>query len=163
MSGDIARIARSIGAKLGLDRAIAELLPEDKAREVRAMQASGRVVAMVGDGINDAPALALSDVGISLRGSTEVALETADVILLEGGLARLPRVFELADAAMRRARTAMGMIIAPNVVSIALGALGLMPPALAATVNNGSTIVTALWAVTPLFTASRRQSRSARR
>jgi Cu2+-exporting ATPase len=163
MSGDIARVASSIAKTLGLDRAIAELLPEDKAREVRAMQASGRVVAMVGDGINDAPALALSDVGISLRGSTEVALETADVILLEGGLARLPRVFDLADAAMRRARTALSMVIAPNVVAIALGALGLMPPALAATVNNGSTIVTALWAVSPLFTASRRQSRSARR
>jgi Cu2+-exporting ATPase len=163
MSGDVARIASSIASRLGLDRAIAELLPEDKAREVRAMQSSGRVVAMVGDGINDAPALALSDVGISLRGSTEVALETADVILLEGGLARLPRVFDLADAAMWRARTALGMVIVPNVVAIALGALGMMPPALAATVNNGSTIVTALWAVSPLFTASRRQSRSARR
>ncbi|HEX8790024.1 MAG TPA: heavy metal translocating P-type ATPase [Polyangiaceae bacterium] len=163
MSGDVARIASSMGARLGLDRAIAELLPEDKAREVRAMQAHGRVVAMVGDGINDAPALALSDVGISLRGSTEVALETADVILLEGGLARLPRVFELADAAMHRARAALTMVIAPNVVAIALGALGLMPPALAATVNNGSTVLTALWAVSPLFTASRRQSRSARR
>jgi Cu2+-exporting ATPase len=153
MSGDIARIATSLGARLGLDRVIAELLPEDKAREVRAMQAGGRVVAMVGDGINDAPALALSDVGISLRGSTEIALETADIVLLEEGLARLPRVFDLADAAMRRVTNALVLVLAPNVVAIVLGALGLLPPAIAATVNNGSTVLAALWGVAPLFSA----------
>src|SRR5262249_480365 len=132
MSGDIHRVASSLGARLGLDRVIAELLPEDKAREVRAMQAGGRIVAMVGDGINDAPALALSDVGISLRGSTEVALETADVVLLDGGLARLPRAFELADTAMRRVNGALAIVLMPNAVAIVLGALGFMPPAAAA-------------------------------
>jgi Cu2+-exporting ATPase len=155
MSGDVQRIASSLGGRLGLDRVLAELLPEDKAREVRAMQSQGRVVVMVGDGINDAPALALSDVGISLRGGTEVALETADVVLLEGGLSRLPRAFEMADTAMRRVRTALSLVLAPNVVAIALGALGLMPPALAAAVNNGSTIVATLFALAPLFSVRR--------
>jgi Cu2+-exporting ATPase len=163
MSGDIQRIASSLGERLGLDRVIAELLPEDKAREVRAMQSRGRTVAMVGDGINDAPALALSDVGISLRGSTEVALETADVVLLEGGLGRLPRAFEIADAAMRRVNVALALVLAPNVVAIALGALGLMPPAAAAAVNNGSTIVATLLAVGPLFSARRADRRRATR
>jgi Cu2+-exporting ATPase len=159
MSGDIARIATAIGRRLGLDRVIAELLPEDKAREVRAMQSQGRTVVMVGDGINDAPALALSDVGISLTGGADLALEIADVVLLEGGLARLPRVFELADGAMARVRNALALVLAPNIVAIVLGALGLLPPALAATVNNGSTIVAALSAVAPLLSAQRAQRR----
>jgi Cu2+-exporting ATPase len=162
MSGDIQRIATALGTRLGLDGVIAELLPEDKAKAVRAMQSRGRVVAMVGDGINDAPALALADIGISLRGSTEVALETADVVLLEGGLARLPRAFELADTAMRRVNRALALVLAPNVVAIVLGALGLMPPAIAAAVNNGSTVLAALWGVAPLFSARRAQRRSSR-
>jgi Cu2+-exporting ATPase len=159
MSGDIARIAHAMGRRLGLDRVIAELLPEDKAREVRDMQAQGRTVVMVGDGINDAPALALSDVGISLSGGADLALEIADVVLLEGGLARLPRVFELADGAMNRVRNALVLVLAPNIVAILLGALGLMPPALAATVNNGSTVIAALSAVAPLLSAQRAQRR----
>jgi Cu2+-exporting ATPase len=162
MSGDVHRIASSMGTRLGLDRVIGELLPADKAKEVRAMQAGGRVVAMVGDGINDAPALALADVGISLSGSTAVALETADVVLLEGGLARLPRAFELADAAMGRVRRALALVLAPNVVAIVLGALGLMPPAAAAAINNGSTVIAVLSAVTPLFSARRAEKRKAR-
>jgi Cu2+-exporting ATPase len=161
MSGDVRRVASALGARLGLDCVVAELLPEDKAKEVRAMQGRGRIVAMVGDGINDAPALALSDVGISLRGSTEVALETADVVLLDGGLARLPHAFDLADAAMRRVKSALGLVLAPNVIAIVLGALGLMPPALAAAVNNGSTLVATLSAIAPLFTARRAAERKA--
>jgi Cu2+-exporting ATPase len=162
MSGDVIRIATSLGARLGLDRVIAELLPEDKAREVRAMQRRGQTVVMVGDGINDAPALARSDVGISLSGSTEVAVETADVVLLEGGLARLPRVFELADAAMRRVRNTLTLVLAPNAVAIVLGAFGLIPPAIAATVNNGSTVLAALTGVAPLLSAQRAGERKSR-
>jgi Cu2+-exporting ATPase len=163
MSGDIERVARSLGARLGLDRVLAELLPEDKAREVRAMQGRGRIVAMVGDGINDAPALALSDVGISLRGSTEVALETADVLLLDGGLSRLPRTFELADTAMRRVDQALALVISPNVIAIILGALGLLPPAGAAAINNGSTVIATLLALAPLFSMKRAERRKATR
>jgi Cu2+-exporting ATPase len=156
MSGDMKRTAEAIGARLGVDRVLSELLPEDKAEHVQALQRGGRVVAMVGDGINDAPALALADVGISLRGGTEVALETADVVLLEGGLRYLPRAFAIADDAMRNVRHGLLTVLAPNAVAIVLGALGLMPPALAALVNNGSTIVGAMIGVAPLLVASRR-------
>jgi Cu2+-exporting ATPase len=156
MSGDTRRTAEAMGARLGVDGVLAELLPEDKAEQVKALQRGGRVVAMVGDGINDAPALALADVGISLRGGTDVALETADVVLLEGGLQRLPRAFDIADDAMRSVRHGLYTVLGPNALAIVLGALGLMPPALAAAVNNGSTIVASVIGVAPLILASRR-------
>ncbi|MGZ3424545.1 MAG: heavy metal translocating P-type ATPase [Polyangiales bacterium] len=156
MSGDGRMPVESVARAVGADRAYWELLPENKAAQVRALQAEGRVVAMVGDGINDAPALALADVGISLEGGTDVAIETADVVLLEGGLAKLPHAFEVADDAMKRIRRALGLVIAPNAIAIGLGAIGLLPPSLAALVNNGSTVAAALAGAAPLF--SRRKT-----
>ena len=152
LSGDGRGAVKAVGAQVGVDRAIAELLPEDKAAFVRSLQQAGKVVAMVGDGINDAPALALADVGVSLDGGTDVALESADVVLLEGGLARLPFAFDAADAAMRYVRRGLGLVVVPNAVAIALGAVGLLAPGGAALVNNGSTVVAALAALAPLVT-----------
>ena len=97
LSGDSNEVAQKVARDVGIDEALGSLLPDQKANYVRELKAKGHVVAMVGDGINDAPALALADVGISIAGSTEVALETADVILLEGGLVRLPRAFAISD------------------------------------------------------------------
>ncbi len=159
MSGDGAGPVGAVATRLGIDVALPELLPEDKARHIKALQREGKTVAMIGDGINDAPALAVADIGISLEGGTDVALETADVVLLEGGLAKLPEAFAAADRAMRNVRRGLALVIVPNAIAIALGAAGLVTPGVAAAVNNGSTIVAALAGLEPLVLAQRRARR----
>jgi Cu2+-exporting ATPase len=151
MSGDARASVEAVARSVGVDRFHAEMLPEDKAARVRDLQKQGKTVAMVGDGINDAPALAVADVGISLHGGTDVALETADVVLLDAGLSKLPHAFALADDAMRRVRLGLGYVIVPNAVAIVLGAVGLLAPGGAALVNNGSTVAAGLAAVAPLL------------
>jgi len=155
LSGDARAPVEAIAAEVGIDEAIGELLPENKADVVRRLKTEGRKVAMVGDGINDAPALAVADVGISLHGGTDVALETADVVLLEGGLERLPVVFGVADEAMARVKRVLGMVLVPNAIAIAAGALGFINPVMAAIVNNGSTVAAAFHAVSPLLKRKR--------
>jgi Cu2+-exporting ATPase len=150
MSGDAGSTVDAVGRELKIAHRRSGMLPEDKAREIRAMQQAGRVVAMVGDGINDAPALAVADVGISITGSTDVALETADVVLVEGGLASLPRAFALADSGMASVRRGLALVIAPNAFAILLGALGVIGPGIATAVNNGSTVAAALASLSPL-------------
>jgi heavy metal translocating P-type ATPase len=157
MSGDAAGPVAAVAERVGVDRALPELLPEDKARHVRALQREGKTVAMIGDGINDAPALAVADVGISLEGGTDVALETADVVLLEGGLKKLPDAFATADRAMRHVQRGLGLVVVPNAIAIALGAAGLITPGVAAAVNNGSTIVAALAGLEPLLRTARKR------
>jgi Cu2+-exporting ATPase len=151
LSGDARAPVEAIARLTGVDEAIGDVLPENKAEVVRQLKAQGRIVAMVGDGINDAPALAVADVGISLHGGTDVALETADVVLLEGGLARLPKIFALADTTMSRVKQVLGLVLAPNAVAILAGALGFINPMTAAIVNNGSTVAAAAHAVMPLI------------
>ncbi|MBX3206229.1 MAG: heavy metal translocating P-type ATPase [Labilithrix sp.] len=151
MSGDASGPATEIGRCLGVDEVYSELLPHEKAEHVRRLQRAGRVVAMVGDGINDAPALALADVGISLTGGTDVALDAADVVLLSGGLSKLPTAFRIADDAMRAVRTGLGIVIVPNALAIVLGALGVIGPGVATVLNNGSTVVAAMAALSPVL------------
>ncbi len=152
LSGDTDGPVRAVATAVGIDEARGDLLPEDKAAYVREAQRQGRVVAMVGDGINDAPALAYADVGISLHGGTDVALETADVVLLRGGLEGLPLAFEIGDATMRAVRRTLGLVIVPNAVAIGLGAMAVITPAAAAVLNNGSTVLAAMVALAPLWT-----------
>ncbi|MBX3259541.1 MAG: heavy metal translocating P-type ATPase, partial [Labilithrix sp.] len=149
MSGDASGPAAEIGRRLGVDEVYSELLPHEKAEHVRRLQRAGRIVAMVGDGINDAPALALADIGISLTGGTDVALDAADVVLLHGGLSKLPAAFRIADDAMRAVRTGLGIVIVPNALAIVLGAVGVIGPGAATLLNNGSTVVAAIAALSP--------------
>jgi heavy metal translocating P-type ATPase len=159
LSGDSPEVVKNLARELGIDEAVGGLLPEQKADYVRRMRATGCVVAMVGDGINDAPALAAADVGISIAGSTDVALETADVVLLDGSLARLEKAFQISDRAMSSVRQNLGIIIVPNAIAIALGALGLIAPPMAAIINNGATMLAVLVGTIPLLKMPARHSR----
>jgi cation transport ATPase len=161
LSGDGPEVVKNVARELGIDEALGGLLPEEKADYVRRMRAGGCVVAMVGDGINDAPALASADVGISIAGSTDVALETADVVLLDGGLSRLEKAFQIGDQSMSSVRQNLGVIIVPNAIAIALGALGLITPPLAAIINNGATVLAVLVGTLPLLKAPARHLPSA--
>ena len=159
LSGDSAEVVKNLARAVGIDEALGGLLPHEKAEYVRRIQAAGSVVAMVGDGINDAPALAAADVGISIAGSTDVALETADVVLLSGGLARIEKAFQISDQAMSSVRQNLGIIIVPNAIAIALGAFGLIGPPLAAIINNGATFLAVLVGTMPLLRMPARDPR----
>ncbi len=155
LSGDSPEVVQTLARSVGIDEAAGGLLPHQKAEYIKRLQAGGNVVAMVGDGINDAAALVAADVGISIAGSTDIALETADVVLLEGGLARLEKAFRIADQAILSVRQNLGIIVVPNVIAIALGALGLIGPPLAAIINNGATMLAVLVGAAPLLRTSR--------
>lgn len=159
LSGDSPEVASKVARELGIDKAVGGLLPQEKADHVRRLRAAGCVVAMVGDGINDAPALASADVGISIADSSDIALETADVVLLEGGLSRLEEAFRIGDQAMSSVRQNLGLIIVPNAIAIALGALGLIGPPLAAIINNGATLLAVLVGTVPLLKSPVREVR----
>jgi heavy metal translocating P-type ATPase len=156
LSGDSPEVVKNVARAVGIDEALGGLLPEEKADFVRRMRAGGCVVAMVGDGINDAPALALADVGISMAGSSDVAIETADVVLLDSGLSRLEKAFRISDRAMSSVRQNLGVIVVPNAIAIALGAFGLINPAIAAVVNNGATFLAVAVGTIPLLRAPAR-------
>ena len=127
LTGDRIGAARAIAAEVGIEEVHAELLPEDKSRIVAAERAAGRRVAMVGDGVNDAPALASADVGIALGHGTDLAAAAADIALLHGGIAALPRALGLAQATLRTIRRNLGWAFAYNLLGIPLAAGALLP------------------------------------
>jgi Cu2+-exporting ATPase len=153
LSGDTRRTVEWVARKVGVDQSVGPLLATEKADWVRKLRAEGHVVAMIGDGINDAPALALADVGISIAGSTEVAVEMADVVLMEGGLTQLAEAFDISDRAMDGVRRSLGTILVPNAIAIALGAGGLIRPPMAAIINNGATLLSVAVGTAPLTIA----------
>ncbi len=125
LTGDNEVTARAIAAELGIDEVKARLSPEDKAEVIREMQREGRRVAMVGDGVNDAPALARADVGIAVANATEVSAEAGDVILVEGDLRRVPLAVEIARRVYRTILGNLAWAFAYNVtlIPVAAGAL----------------------------------------
>jgi P-type Cu+ transporter len=127
LTGDNQRTAEAIAEKLGIDRVLAEVLPEDKAEEVRKLQAEGYRVAMVGDGINDAPALAQADVGIAMGAGTDVAKETGHVILVKDDLLDVIAAVQIARATMRTVRENLVWAFGYNTLAIPLG-VGLIYP-----------------------------------
>lgn len=127
VTGDLQRTAEAIAAEVGVERVIAESLPQEKAAHVKALRAEGYVVGMVGDGINDAPALAAADVGLAVGTGTDIAMESADITLMRGDLRAVPRAIALSHATMRTIRQNLGWAFAYNVASIPVAAGVLYP------------------------------------
>ena len=151
LTGDSARTAAAIAAEVGVDEFRAEVLPEDKAAFIQAEQALGRTVVMIGDGINDAPALSLADVGVAIGGGAAIAREVADVTIAAEDLQELVYLKQLSDALMGRIRRNYRFIMGFNGGLIGLGALGVLPPAASALLHNGSTVLLSANSMTPVL------------
>ncbi len=150
ITGDSQDVARSVAQDLGIDEVFAEVLPEDKAGHVKQLQQDGRRVAMVGDGVNDAPALATADVGIAIGAGTDVAIESADIILVRDDPRDVASVVGLSKATYRKMLQNLGWATGYNVLAIPLAAGVLAPwgivlaPAVGAVLMSFSTVIVAL-------------------
>jgi Cu+-exporting ATPase len=134
LTGDNRRSATAVAARLGIDTVEAEVLPEDKARIVQRLKAEGRVVAMAGDGINDAPALAAADVGIAMGTGTDIAMESAGITLLKGDLRGIARARHLSRATMANIRQNLFFAFVYNAAGVPIAA-GVLYPFLGLTLS----------------------------
>ncbi len=151
MTGDSRRTAEAVAARAGITEFYAEVLPEDKARYVEEQKAAGRRVIMVGDGINDSPALSAADVGIAMKEGADIAQEIADVTVSGDALAQLVLLKKISDRLMPRMRSTARFGIGFNGAILLAGLLGLVMPGAAAFLHNASTIGLSLYNMTPLL------------
>lgn len=153
MTGDNEKTARSVAEAVGLTEFHAGVLPEDKANYIRAEHAAGRKVIMLGDGVNDSPALSEADVGIAIRDGAAIAREVADITVGADNLYGLLTLKKLSDALMARIHHNYRFIISFNFMLICLGVAGILPPATSALFHNASTLMISLRSMTNLLEA----------
>ena len=140
LTGDSESAARAISRQLGITEYRSQVLPEDKARFIQQLKKSGKTVCMVGDGINDSPALSCADVSVSMKDSSDIAREVADISLLSSSLAELVVLRELSCAVLEKIERNYRFIIGFNSSLILLGMFGLITPDLSAFLHNASTV-----------------------
>lgn len=151
MTGDSERTAKAVAEKLGIDEYHAEVMPEDKAMFIEKMQTDGNSVIMVGDGINDSPALSKADVGIAISSGAAIAREIADITVSSDDLNSLVTLKEISNLLMARIRSNYRSIISFNTALIVLGVVGVIPPTTSAFLHNASTLVFTLKSMTKLM------------
>ena len=144
MTGDSVRTAASIARRVGVDEYYAEVLPEDKAGYIEREKAAGRKVIMIGDGINDSPALSAADAGIAISDGAEIAREIADITIAADDLREIVTLKRLADGMMKRIQRNYRGIVGINSVLILLGVTGVIQPATSALLHNTSTLMISL-------------------
>ncbi|MFP1867024.1 heavy metal translocating P-type ATPase [Lonsdalea quercina] len=148
LTGDNARAAARVAERAGIRQCIAEVLPEQKAEQIARLQAEGHCVGMVGDGINDAPALAIADVGFAVGAGSNIALDTADVVLMQNRLGGLPDAISLSRATLNKVRQNLFFAFFYNVLGIPLAAFGLLSPVIAGSamaLSSVSVLSNSLW------------------
>lgn len=151
MTGDSERTAKAVAEKLGIDEYHAEVMPEDKAMFIEKMQTDGNSVIMVGDGINDSPALSKADVGIAISSGAAIAREIADITVSSDDLNSLVTLKEISNLLMARIRSNYRFIISFNTALIVLGVVGVIPPTISAFLHNASTLAFTLKSMTKLM------------
>lgn len=151
MTGDNLKTARAVAEKIGIDEFYAEVLPEDKAAYVRKQKELGHKVVMIGDGVNDSPALSEADVGVAIEAGAAIAREIADITISTDNLMRLVTMRKISAALMERIHSNYRFVIGFNSTLIALGLSGIMSPSSSALLHNGSTILTGVKSMTNLL------------
>ena len=150
LTGDRAPVAAAVAGELGIEHYVAEAFPADKLAAVQALQDEGYTVAVIGDGINDSPALAQADVGIAVNGSTALAQETADVVILQGDLDKLIDAIDIAREGMALVRQNWEIVRVPNTIGLGLAFTGAIGPLGASLISDGAALVAGANSLRPL-------------
>ncbi len=140
LTGDNERTARAIAAKAGIDNVLFEVRPDGKAEQIERLKAAGRTVCMVGDGINDTPALATADCAVAMGSGSDIAIEAAGVLLPSGDLKKLPEAFDISAATIKTIRQNLRWALFYNVISIPVAAMGILHPSICAAAMSASSI-----------------------